>query len=264
MKNKIKLSLSNFIAKKSFQPIFENLNALSLIGMNIGGGADAKNSGEINSLKYINKCLSHVNELTIFDVGANVGTYSILINEVFGDNAKIYSFEPSKKTFESLERNINNKPSITLHNFGFGNEDTKITLFGNSDEPGLASVYNRRLEHFHKNMNISEEIEIQKLDTFCSKHEIERIHFLKLDVEGHELKVLEGSARMLNLNKIDFIQFEFGGCNIDSRTFFQDFYYLLKDNFKIYRIVKNGLYPIKKYKEMYEIFTTTNFLAERQ
>lgn len=66
---------------------------------------------------------------------------------------------------------------------------------------------------------------------------------------------------MICNNKIEVIQFEFGGCNIDSRTYFQDFYYLLKDNYKIYRILKNGLIEIKSYKEIYEIFITINYLA---
>jgi len=69
---------------------------------------------------------------------------------------------------------------------------------------------------------------------------------------------------MLHSGSIDFIQFEFGGCNIDSRTYFQDFYYLLKDNYKIYRIVKDGIYPINQYREMYEAFITTNYLAEKK
>ena len=128
----------------------------------------------------------------------------------------------------------------------------------------MASVYKRKLDHFNIYMNQSEEIEIQTLDAFCKDHKIERIHLLKLDVEGHEKKVLDGASRMLKSGAIDFIQFEFGSCNIDSKTYFQDFYYLLKDNYKIYRILKNGLYQLNQYKEIYEAFSTTNYLAEKK
>jgi hypothetical protein len=84
-----------------------------------------------------------------------------------------------------------------------------------------------------------------------------------MDVEGNELNILNGAKRMIENDSIDFIQFEFGGCNIDSRTFFQDFFYLLKERYRIYRILKNGLYPIDSYSEKYEIFITTNYLAQR-
>ncbi|MCG2725664.1 MAG: FkbM family methyltransferase, partial [Elusimicrobia bacterium] len=138
------------------------------------------------------------------------------------------------------------------------------TLYRNADESGLSSIYKRRLDHFNLSMDKSENIEVKTIDAFCKEQKIEHIHFLKLDVEGHELKVLEGASGMLKLGAIDFIQFEFGGCNIDSRTFFQDFYYLFKDNYKIYRILKDGLYKINHYKERYEVFTTTNYLMERR
>lgn len=75
------------------------------------------------------------------------------------------------------------------------------------------------------------------------------------------LKVLKGAKDLIGKNSIDFIQFEFGGANIDSRTYFQDFYYLLTPYYKIYRILKDGLIAIDAYKEIYEIFLTTNFLA---
>ena len=84
---------------------------------------------------------------------------------------------------------------------------------------------------------------------------------LKLDVEGHELKVLNGAHSLINSNSIDFIQFEFGGCNIDSRTYFQDFFYLLNPYYEIYRLVKDGIVLIEHYEERHEVFVTTNYLA---
>ena len=108
------------------------------------------------------------------------------------------------------------------------------------------------------------EVIIRRMDDFCREKAIGHIHFLKLDVEGHELKALEGAHEMMASDAVDFIQFEFGGCNIDSRTYFQDFYYLLKDKYRISRIVKDGLCPVNQYKETYENFVTTNYFAERK
>lgn len=260
----IKKLIYPIYGKRKFQKIFEALNRFSLFGMNIGGGSDPKDSGEKSALNYVNNRFKSLSEIILFDVGANVGHYSIILKELFGEKATIHSFEPSHKTFQKLQLNIGDKTRINLYNFGFGNENAKTVLFSNSDESGLASVYKRKLDHFNINMNQSEEIEIKTLDSFCEEHKIERINFLKLDVEGHEKKVLDGASKILKSGAIDFIQFEFGSCNIDSRTYFQDFYYLLNDNYKIYRIVKDGLYQIKQYKEMYEAFTVTNYLAEKK
>lgn len=256
--------LFSIIGKKESQELFEELNRISLLGMNIGGHSSFEENGEKNVMKYIDQRFSSENGITIFDVGANVGCYSILLNEVFREKAIIYSFEPSHKTFKRISENLRSFERINLYNFGLGEENMKTTLFSDSDESGLASVYKRRLDHFNIHLNQSEEIEIKTLDAFCDHHKIDRIHFLKLDVEGHEIKILNGASKMLNSGSIDFIQFEFGGCNIDSRSYFQDFYNFLNNRYKIYRIVKDGLHRITMYKEIYETFITTNFLAEKR
>ena len=58
------------------------------------------------------------------------------------------------------------------------------------------------------------------------------------------------------------IQFEFGGCNIGTRTYFQDFWYFFKSHhFILYRITPIGAEPINQYKESEEYFSTTNYVA---
>ena len=113
-------------------------------------------------------------------------------------------------------------------------------------------------------MEAREEIVVKTLDSFCADNDIHQIHLLKLDVEGHELAALKGATRFLQAGRIDFIQFEFGGCNIDARTFFQDYYYLLTDQYRLYRVLIDGLHELTGYREADEIFITTNFLAARR
>ena len=88
--------------------------------------------------------------------------------------------------------------------------------------------------------------------------------FLKVDVEGHELDVFSGAKDALRKGSIKNIQFEFGGCNIDTRTFFQDFWYLLTGyGYTLYRIMPDGsLYRINNYAEKLEAFICTNYFAE--
>jgi hypothetical protein len=67
------------------------------------------------------------------------------------------------------------------------------------------------------------------------------------------------------INYIDLIQFEFGGCNIDTRIFFQDFWYFFKKKgFDLFRISPLGIIPITNYKESDEYFTTSNYLVKRK
>lgn len=245
------------------QKIYEALYRLALSGMNYGNGGDFKESGELNILKIIKDKFNTEQAITIFDVGANVGNYSKNLHHFFQDKAVIHAFEPSKKTFEIFLKTTDNIKGLVSNNFGLSDSETDLVLYSNEEGSGLASIYHRNLEHFGISMDNSESIKLSTIDTYCQNNNINRIHFLKLDVEGHELAALKGAKQMIENNKIDFIQFEFGGCNIDSRTYFQDFFYLLKGKYRIYRILKDGIAEIPVYKETNEIFITINYLAER-
>lgn len=247
--------------KAHSQAFFEMLYKAALIGMNIGGGDSIFESGEIGVLQYVKSKLINVADPVLFDGGANIGNYTLTLNREFGEGANIYAFEPSRATFAKLQETIGLKNNIYLQNIGLSDKNEEITLFTNQDESGLASIYNRLLDHFNLYMSKKESIKVTTLDSFCLENNIKHIHFLKLDVEGNELRVLHGAKKMLQ--NIDFMQFEFGGCNIDSRVFFRDFFYLLKNQFLISRILIDGLYPIDNYKEQYENFSTTNYFAER-
>lgn len=70
---------------------------------------------------------------------------------------------------------------------------------------------------------IKETVSIERIDNLCSQLGITVIDSLKLVIEGHELAALQGCSTLLTKGKINYIQFEFDGCNIDSRTYFHDF-----------------------------------------
>ncbi len=260
----MKRKIIDWIAgRKALQGFFETLYTGAVYGMNYGNGGDFRKSGEKSVLKYIKSKLAIYKErITLFDVGANRGNYTIELSNSFSDRSfDIHSFEPSKATFDVLLKNVGANERVTVNNFGFGDKPETVKLFQMGPVSGLSSVYERRLEHSGIDMSQYEQVQIRTIDDYCKEKKIERIHFLKLDIEGHEYKCLLGSSSLLRDKKIDFIQFEFGGCNIDSRTFFQDYWYLLKDDFNLYRIVKNGLVRIAKYNERWEIFKNINYLA---
>ncbi len=250
--------------KKRLQRLFEVLLSISLRGMNYGNGGDFEQSGELNVLKYVKEKFNAEKLLVIFDVGGNVGNYSKALSDFFGQNAIIHSFEPSKATYDIFLQNTKDSQNVIPNNCGLSDTENSQLLYTDAEHSGLASIYQRNLEHFGLEMDKSEEIKLSTLDIYCKANNIDRIHFLKLDIEGHELKALNGAKRMIDSKNIDIIQFEFGGANIDSRTYFQDFFYLLKDNYKIYRIVKDGLFEMPIYKETYEVFITINYLAVRK
>lgn len=251
--------LNKTAGKKELQRFFERLHQISLSGMNFNN-IDISSNGEKTVIEYLKLHIKKGADPVVFDVGANVGDYSKEIFSVLG-NAKIYCFEPSKKAFGLLKENLKNCKNAKLYNFGFGEENKNTVIYSNEEGSVFGSLYARKLEHHGIKMDQQENVVIRRLDDFCAENNVGHINLLKMDVEGNELKVLKGAEKTVKSGAVDFMQFEFGGCNIDSGAFFRDFFYFLNPDYKIYRILKNGLFLIDKYDERYEIFMAINYLA---
>ena len=198
------------------------------------------------------------------DIGAHVGEYT---KEVLKRYPKIdiFLFEPSSENKPILENEFSKLSNVNNNSCALSNKNGKHKLYFDKSGSVLASLTNRRLDHFDSmdNMNSSEEIDVKRFDDFWKTTKYKNdtiIDYVKIDVEGHELDVLEGFGDLIY--NIRIIQFEFGGANIDTRTFFQDFWYFFKDkNFIIYRISPIGVIPVKNYAESDEFFSTTNYIA---
>ncbi len=220
-------------------------------------------TGEEKVIRYVSTKNSHTSPFTIFDAGANTGSYSLQLEKILRHRStRIYAFEPSRFSYPQLVEKTAGLMNIQCFNFGLGRVEEDLTLYSNFEGSGAATLYGSGFSIYNTNKNLKEEIHLKTLDEFCKTNMIGNIDFLKIDVEGHELFVLEGATMMLQTGKIKFIQFEFGPFHVYSRTFFKDFWDMLSPYYKISRIIADGLFEIKAYTENLEVFRTANFLAE--
>jgi FkbM family methyltransferase len=193
------------------------------------------------------------------DVGANRGLYSAELLKRF-PRCRVHAFEPSPRNTAILREQFVANAQLVVHEVALSSSTGRTILWTDRPGSGLGSLVRRRIEHFGIEMNHSDDVATVRFDEFAKAHAIQRVDWMKLDVEGHELAVLEGMGEMLA--SVGVIQFEFGGWNIDSRTFFQDFWYLFRHHgFRIFRLAPRGPSQIARYDEMHECFRTTNFVA---
>ena len=152
---------------------------------------------------------------------------------------------------------------MRLNNVAVGREPGQATLWYDTEGSGIASLTKRDLAHVGVSFDKSETVTTTTIDDYCAEHGISRIDLLKLDIEGHELDALAGASTMCGRQAIGMVMFEFGGCNIDTRTFFLDFWHFFTEGgTRLYRITPGGrLFPLDRYTESLEQFRTTNFLA---
>lgn len=230
--------------------------------MGIGAGTKVHSSGELSLVRYLNRCPAR--PAVVFDVGANIGQFCGLIRTHCDmSRIQLHSFEPSAEAFAELTRATADCASIRRNPCALGAAEGTATLYSDRPASGLSSLTCRDLDHVGREMTLSQSVSVRTLDGYCDEHAIERIHLLKIDVEGHEHDVLAGAARQFAEDRIDAVTFEFGGCHIDSRHFFRDYYRFFTDReMRIFRITPRGyLRRIERYAETQEQFLTTNYLA---
>lgn len=248
---KIKSIIRDIFSRPIFQSVFESLLNFSLNVLNIGEGHTVETSGE-KSIFEILKKISDDKEVIVFDVGAHTGEWFKLFKEHYDKKSTVYSFEPSAESYEKLAK-------IKID--GFRTE--RLAL---GDLPGKSYLTSENLGASTSHVSDkdsatnSEKIDISTVDIYCMDHGIQNIDLLKMGVEGYELKVLAGASEMINNGKIKLIQFEFGAQS-EEKYSLKDFFDVLNGQYEIYRILKHGYYPLKKYHHYYEIMTVTNFIA---
>jgi FkbM family methyltransferase len=191
-----------------------------------------------------------------------VGEYSKAFLNRFPD-ARVFLFEPS---IPHLERARAALPAgARIFDVALSERDGSATLYKDAKITGLASLTKRNLDHLGISMQLSEPVQCRTLDGIMDEEKIEYVDLLKIDVEGHELDVLKGGRRALESRRIGLVQFEFGGCNLDTRVVLRDFFQFLQPlGFTLHLIRPFGdLAPLPRYQEAYEQYQTTNYLAVR-
>tara|TARA_B100000989_G_scaffold298367_2_gene287304 strand:- start:11 stop:802 length:792 start_codon:yes stop_codon:yes gene_type:complete len=207
----------------------------------------------------VNSCFSLLkNEPKIFiDIGAHKGEYLEALTKRY-HKAEYHIFEPSIKNYQFLRKRFNKK-HYKINNLALSSVSKQGILYSNFYGSAFSSLYKRNLDNLNIKFEKTEEIKILRFDEYW-KDINSIIDYVKIDVEGHELDVLKGFGELIK--KVKLIQFEFGGANIDSKTYLRDFWeFFSKKNFCLYRITPKGNVLLNEYHEKEENFLWSNYIA---
>ena len=207
-------------------------------------------------LTFYIKCINEGD--IILDVGANLGTITLLFSQFAGENGVVHAFEPTPSTFEKLSQNVfnMNRKNIILNNLAVSDSVGEIIF--NTYEDAYASwntIANRPLEKYGINIQKPVPIKIPTttIDEYCEINAIKKLDFVKIDVEGAELSVLKGAKGMFSSKKIKYCSFEFGQTIFDMGNTVNEFIELIDSfKYKVYNVSKQQkIFPVN-YKNMAE------------
>lgn len=188
--------------------------------------------------------------MIVFDVGANIGDYSLLFSQQVGNGGKVYSFEPTSSTFKKLQERIEklNITNIYLYQKAVFSESIQIELNEFPDDYSAWNSIGKPQMLNPKNLKDyvpiikTELVEAIALDDFSKEYSIKRIDYLKVDVEGAESDVFHGAHQLLRNKAIRFIQFEISqnmlaGLNRKAKDTFD---ILIENGYECHQINRDG------------------------
>ena len=204
----------------------------------------------INFDELLTQKVKKVNPV-IFDVGGNIGQSISRFKKIFNDPI-IHSFEPNKVVFEVMMNNFKNDKKVFCNNYALGDK-TEEKNFNITNMSGKSSFYKInpdtsriKVNRYKPSIIKTEKVKIFKLDDYIEEKKINNIDFMKIDAQLYEDKILQGSLKSLQNNKIMILQVEIVFNDYYEKYFtFSDIEkYLIPNNFRMVGInmVNNNIF----------------------
>jgi FkbM family methyltransferase len=225
-------------------------------------GYDRSNPSKNGEYKFLNSYIK--DNMTIIDAGAHDGTYAEYIFNL-NPSVSIHCFEPTVSAFAELKARLANEiktGNLIANNSGLSTEIGEAELFIYNELDQRNSLHLNPSHEYDSSLLHKEKIKLTTLDDYIERNKISRIDFLKIDVEGHETKVIEGASSELRKKIIKCIQFEYNN-NWAAAGFTLEnaFNILMSNGFKIFRLTMWGKIPLNRFKKKMENYIHSNYIS---
>ena len=148
---------------------------------------------------YERKCVHFLQQIirpgdTVLDIGANLGVYTTILSRIVGKDGTVWAFEPQSDVYHELTRATRNNPQVRVFQLALSDRSRMVQITvpkicGLLPEPALASVESS------VEVMMPSEANCVPLDSMTM--ELERLSFIKVDIEGHEIAFLEGARQTI-------------------------------------------------------------------
>ena len=195
--------------------------------------------------------------MVVFDVGANLGGWTAQALDI-QPSLRIYAFEPVSHLFEAIHQRFAGDGRVVCTNVALAEWEGISEIYINRDWSGSNSLFCRGIFSEFR----METVTVATGDAFVAEHHLEAIDFLKLDVEGSEVKVLQGFRETFARRQIGLCQLEYGGTYIDARIFLRDiFAFADQVGYGVAKLLPRGVRLLEHYDPTLESFKYANYLA---
>lgn len=164
------------------------------------------NKDEFDDMAHLFRLLQR-DPKVIFDCGANIGFVTHQFKSKFPE-ARVYAFEPNPSVFEKLNLQYSADPIITCLNSGVADVKGELTFYinRNSGTSSFLPPTEYHKDNLASSKIVPKSVPVINLQEVMVQYEIKQIDILKLDIEGFEIKAMEGIDDITNSVSIIFTE----------------------------------------------------------
>jgi FkbM family methyltransferase len=229
---------------------------------------DMRSNGELMLQKavvtaYQHKSL-HSEELIIFDVGANVGDWSLGLLKLLDDKEideqiRLFAFEPVPDTLATFRSNLPKSAVLHIEELAFSSKQGIADIYVSSESNAGTNSLCPASEELNRKKAVS--IRIDTVAAYCLANNIPSIALLKCDTEGHDFEVIRGAMPMFYKNEIKIFQFEYNHRWIYAGNFLRDVFMLFENlPYRLGKLQKNCILLFDDWHPELEKFIESNYV----
>lgn len=175
----------------------------------------------------------------VFDIGANLGLATLYLARLVGPSGTVHAFEPNPRMLAYLNATLDSNPDldISIHSVALGERKDTLELIIPEKNQGAASLLDIGGRQERDRLCV----DVLTMSDFCEQNGVDRVDFMKIDVEGFEEQVLRGAEDLFLTSPPRAIVFEQNGFQVGKRP--DAFRFLESTGYKIFALPKKILRP---------------------
>ena len=183
----------------------------------------------------------------VYDIGANIGVTTLFFARWVGESGLVVAFEPVPPTAKRLRENvrINHLTNVRIYEVALGDSEGQAEISYTEEASGIATLRRDIAQGYRRTYRLqSFQIPVMPLDTLVSRERLPLPHFIKLDVEGFEWRVLQGAQSVFQQTRPALFM-ELHGASREERaqTWLQIYRFLEQHGYRMVSVNRKPITP---------------------
>lgn len=207
-----------------------------------------KNKHDRGGIAYINSLVKQGQ--TVLDIGAHKAGYLYFLQKQVGKDGRVFAFEPQLELYHYLKmiKDLFKWDNVTIEHLALSDNSGQVTLYiptnnvSKGSSPGATIVEGKE----HAEFSTIQTVSTESLDAYCKRHDI-KPSFLKIDVEGNELKIFQGGVNILKEYKPKILV-EIEARHVGEEKALQTFQFMELLGYKGYFLYGSNQVPLAQFR----------------